>query len=159
MPNTSNDSKITINTRDFGELDIFEDSIIYFPDGLYAFDDIFKYTLICPHDDPLAYPMWLQSIDQPGLCFIVFNPNEIIKDYNYTLSAEEKKILKITEDTSIQCFCISVINDNDYSKTTVNLKCPIIVNVEERIALQIILSDAKYDFRYPLFRDKEENVC
>ena len=43
---------------------------------------------------------------------------------------------------------ISVL-DEDISKSSVNLRCPLAVNAETKQAMQIILDDGQYAFKQP----------
>ena len=58
-----------VKTRDFGEINISEDEILEFPEGVYAFEDDHRFVLISPCGEN-KYPMWLQSLDNENVCFI-----------------------------------------------------------------------------------------
>ena len=51
-----------------------------------------------------------------------------------------------------QCLSIAVVPE-DYKKTTVNMKCPIVINSDENLAAQVILPE-KYEIRLPIYVDK-----
>ena len=48
-------------------------------------------------------------------------------------------VLNITEDSPYRCLAVAIVPE-DYKKTTINLRCPIIINTNERRAAQVILS-------------------
>ena len=81
-----------IKTRDFGEEEISEEVMIDFPNGVYAFEENHRFVLLSPCGEN-KYPMWLQSVDDQNLCFIVFDPREFVPDYSVELDAETKKLL------------------------------------------------------------------
>jgi flagellar assembly factor FliW len=142
---------ITIETRDFGGAEIDETKIINFPEGLPGFETDKRFALLSPLGDGI-YPMWLQSADNPGTCFIVFNPFEVTK--SYTLSeAQLEQELGVVEDTAVGVFCLSIIPER-YADTTINLQCPVIVNLDTLTAKQLIL-ETEYPVRYPLFTAKD----
>ena len=141
-----------INTRDFGEINIFEKEIINFSEGIFAFEDSHKFVLIAPCGEN-KYPMWLQSIDNSSLCFIVYNPLEFVDDYSVSIDLDTKKILEINKDTEVDFLVIAVI-PQDYEDTTVNLKSPIVVNSATSIAAQIIAAE-QYPIRFPIFKKEE----
>ena len=58
MNNTAG-NKITIQTRDFGQQEILEEDIIYFPNGIFAFENCKRFVLFSPLGDE-ASPMWLR---------------------------------------------------------------------------------------------------
>lgn len=140
-----------IMTRDFGLINVEEDKIFNFPTGIFAFEDCRQFALISPLGENV-YPMWLQSTENVTPCFIVFDPATIDGAYRITLNSSEKKLLKINDDTNIRCLSIAVVPE-DYKKTTVNMKCPIVINADERIAAQVILPE-KYEIRLPIYVEK-----
>lgn len=141
-----------IKTRDFNEVSITEESIINFPEGLYGFEDHRKFALIAPSGEN-KFPMWLQSIDELNPCFIVFDPLSVKDDYGVDISPREQEILELEDKDDIRCVVIAVIPD-DYTKATVNLKCPVLINIKKNIGMQIILDD-ELSIREPLFKKKE----
>lgn len=109
--------------KGLGTIEIEEDYIINFPEGLFAFEELKKFVLISPLGEN-TYPMWLQSAEKP--CFIVYNPFEISKDYSPVLSENDKKAIEYSEGDNIVYFAIAVV-PSDYKNTTVNLKSPIVM--------------------------------
>ena len=143
---------IKINTRDFGETEISESAVFSFPTGVFAFEDDRKFALLSPLGDD-TYPMWLQSMDRPELCFIVFDPSLIDESYQVTLNPGEKRILNLKEGDEIRCLAIAKVPE-DFRQTTVNMKSPIVINPETNTALQVILP-LDYPFRHPIYESGE----
>ena len=140
-----------IMTRDFGKIEVDDNKIFTFPSGLFAFEDFHSFALISPLGEGV-YPMWLQCTDSITPCFIVFDPELIDGSYSITLNSSEKKLLKIKDDSKVRCLSIAVVPE-DYKKTTVNMKCPIVINTEENLAAQVILPE-KYEIRLPIYVEK-----
>lgn len=141
-----------INTRDFGEIDISPDEVISFPNGIYAFEDDHRFVLISPCGEN-KYPMWLQSLDNENLCFIVFDPRDFAADYSVTPDSEALEALGAENGFAPDYLVIAVIPD-EYVNTTVNMKSPIVVNSEKRTAVQIIAQES-YPIKYPAFKKEE----
>lgn len=141
-----------INTRDFGEIDISPDEVISFPNGIYAFEDDHRFVLISPCGEN-KYPMWLQSLDNENLCFIVFDPRDFAGDYSVALDGETLEALGAESGFAPDYLVIAVIPD-EYVNTTVNMKSPIVVNSEKRTAVQIIAQES-YPIKYPAFKKEE----
>lgn len=137
-----------INTRDFGEVDISEEQLIHFPDGIYAFEDAKNFALYAPREN--QYPMWLQCVDSLKPCFIVFDPELFSPDYEVELDVSEKTMLKINDASNLKVLCIAHVPE-DFRETTVNMKSPIVVNQDERLAMQVILSK-NYSYRQPIYK-------
>ncbi len=140
-----------IETRDFGEVEIDENSIINIPNGIIGFEDVKRYTLLSPLGED-TFPMWLQAVDAKTPCFVVYDPMHIYSDYSFAISDEEQELLKIDENAPYRCLAVAIVPD-DYRKTTINLRCPIVVNTKDNIAMQIMLDE--YDFKCPVYFEEE----
>lgn len=138
-----------INTRDFGELEIDERTIYQIPGGILGFEEFKRYTLISPLGED-TFPMWFQCVDAPQPCFVVYDPTKFYPDYKFEISDEEQEALKIDETVPYRVLTVAIVPD-DYKKTTINLRCPLVINLRDNLAAQIILED--YDFKYPIYED------
>lgn len=147
---------VKVNTRDFGEIEVAEEKIFHFPNGLFAFEDCHSFALISPLGEDV-YPMWLQSTVDTVPCFIVFDPAKIDGAYKVSLSKAEQSLLKLNKDTTAQCLAIAVVPE-DYTMTTVNMKCPIVINHEQKLAAQVILPD-DYNIRLPIYVEEGAGKC
>ena len=139
-----------IVTRDFGEVDIDESTIITIPKGIIGFDDTKRYTLLSPLGED-TFPMWLQAVDSLEPCFVVYDPWQIYPDYKFEIDDEMQSVLKVEEGDGVRLLAVAIVPD-DYKKTTINLRCPIIINTKNSIAGQTILED--YDFKYPVYSEE-----
>lgn len=137
-----------IKTRDFGEEEISEEVIIDFPNGVYAFEENKRFVLLSPCGED-KYPMWLQSVDYPNLCFIVFDPREFVPDYSVELDKETKELLK-ADGAELDLLCMAVVPD-EYINTTLNLKSPIVINSEAKKGVQVIAAE-NYPLKFPAFK-------
>jgi flagellar assembly factor FliW len=150
-----------INTRDFGEVDVPEEELITFPEGLFAFEDRREFALISPLGEEV-YPKWLQSAEDVAPCFIVFDPHAIDPDYVVELEPYEEKLLKLDSksadinNNNMKVLVIATV-PNDFKKTTLNMKAPIVVNENDLLAAQIILQD-DYEFRFSLYNEFTEQL-
>ncbi len=137
-----------IKTRDFGEEEISGEVIIDFPNGVYAFEENKRFVLLSPCGED-KYPMWLQSVDNPNLCFIVFDPREFVPDYSVELDKETKELLK-ADGAELDLLCMAVVPD-EYINTTLNLKSPIVINSETKKGVQVIAAE-NYPLKFPAFK-------
>lgn len=141
---------MNIITRDFGEQEVDEGKIIDFPEGIIGFEDAKQYALLSPLGDGV-FPMWLQAVGSKEPCFVVYDPMEIYSDYKFEISDEEQAMLRIDENSPYRCLAVAIVPE-DYRKTTINLRCPIVVNTKDRIAAQIILEE-HFDFKAPVYEE------
>lgn len=151
--NNENREAITIHTRDFGDQEVFLDEIIVFPKGLFAFENAKRFALLSPLGDENS-PMWLQNVDEIAPCFIVFKPVELFESYSPEIDEEDLAVIKLEDGEEIEYLSIAVIPE-DYKKTTINLKSPIIINRNKRIAVQAILQQ-NYELKFPIYKTIEE---
>lgn len=146
-----------ISTKDFGNVEINENDIIYFPHGLYGFADYHRFALLYDKKKNENNPfMWLQSIDKDGPRFVVIDPMKFFSDYNaYSDSAADSISLKNREDLRI--LSIATVTKNA-KEVYINLKCPITINARDNIAEQTVLDSDSYPIRYYIYK-KEEEQC
>ena len=135
-----------ISTRDFGEVEIQEENIYHFSQTIFGFDEIKDYTIL--HDKEFGDGVvWLQSIQNPDLCFILIDPIGLSADYFPVLPVGSDKLLG---EGDCYCWVIAVIPQS-VKDSTVNLKSPIFLNSQNHLAAQIILEN-DYPIRFPLMK-------
>jgi flagellar assembly factor FliW len=131
-----------INTEKFGDIEFEENAIINFSEGILGFPENKKYILL--NADEGSPFKWLQSLEDMGLTFLLIDPFTFKPDYKVELSESVKEELggiKSKEDYVV--FVIVVIH-KDPAESTANLLGPIILNIKNQQAKQIVLSDFNY---------------
>lgn len=144
---------LLIQTTDFGQLEITEESILFFPKGLFGFEQINQYVLLhydLKGDSPI---MCLQSIGGE-VSFTVVDPFYFVPEYTPTLSAEELKMLQVQDRSQLRFLAVAVIGDS-LEKTVMNLKSPVVLNPANHLGMQIILTEGDYAQRHPLFSSED----
>ena len=135
-------------TRLFGTIDIDEDKIIHFEDGIIGFPFMKDFTLIKDEEDGEASIMWLQSMDEVQFAMPVMEPLKVLGSYNPTINDDLLTSIGITEANT---FCLVTITvPPEIEKLTVNLKAPIIINTDNNKACQIIVED-DLEIKYPIY--------
>jgi len=147
---------VEINTNAFGKIAIEDDKIIRFEQGILGFPDLKDFTLIFNIEKGVESSIkWLQSLDEPNFAMPVMNPNLVLEDYQPMFDMEVLKPLgKHPEEVEL-LMLVTVTVPKDITKITVNLKAPIIINVEERRAVQLISDNDAYSIKYAIY-DKLE---
>ena len=141
-----------ITTAYMGEVEINPSQIIKFEHGLPGFEDEKEFTQL-PLSEESAYQV-LQSVKTAGLAFIITSPYTIIADYNFDLEDSVIQALNIKSADQVAVFVIVSLKDT-LENSTVNLKAPIVLNVENQKAKQMIL-DEDYSIRHQLIGEKKE---
>lgn len=145
----------TIDTRDFGRMELDENEFIDFRSPIYGYEHLKRFALLSD-DEAGEGLVWLQSVDQPDVCFILIGPEVLGIEYEPVLPEEASTLLAL-EGSSPVYQLITVVPE-DFKNTTVNLKSPIVINPANRFAAQVIL-DTDYPIRMPLFAGKEDEGC
>ena len=70
-----------IDTRNFGKIEIEEEKVISFPDGIPGFQDEKRFVIINNPDKENPF-QWLQSVNNPNLAFVIINPFFIKPNYD-----------------------------------------------------------------------------
>jgi len=131
-----------IRTRDFGEVEISEAEIYHFTQPLFGFEEFADYVIL--QDDEIGDNIiWLQSVQEDGLCFILMDPSGMSPMFDPQLPVGSEKLLGEGD-----CFCwaVAVVPEN-FKDTSVNLKSPIFINMQSRLAAQIML-ESDYPVRF-----------
>ena len=131
-----------VNTRLFGEIDIADDKIIEFPDGIIGFPDLTKFTLIYDKDENQKSRslMYLQSMDEPQFAMPVVMPNDIFPDYNPTINDDLLEDIGDLTPTNTYVL-VTITVPQDITKMTVNLKGPFVINTDTLKGVQLMVED------------------
>ena len=152
-----------IETRAFGEVDIDPAKIIRFENGIIGFPDLNSFALIHDSDQgDNAGIRWMQSIEEPGFAMPVMDPLIVSPNYNPEVDDEILKPIGEIDPEEILVL-VTVTVPKDLKKMSVNLRAPIVINVTERKAVQIILEDDSYKVKFPIYdildSRKKEATC
>src|SRR4029077_20380531 len=99
------------------------------------------------------YFFWLQSVDEPNLAFVVTDPSIFFKDYEVPIREETQADLELTNVDFAQVF---VICNKVDEWLTGNLLGPIVVNAQNRLAQQGVLTEKSGTTRQPLLKLQAE---
>ncbi len=145
-----------VKTRHFGEIDLDENKIINFPEGILGFENCKNYTLLYDNEGEERPDIsWLQSLEEPALAIPVISPFLVKEDYNPEVEDELLKPLgEINMDNIVVLVSITV--PNDITQMSANLKAPFIMNAETKRGCQIIVENADYEIKYRFYDRLEE---
>lgn len=138
---------MNINTKYFGELSYTQEEIITFANGIFGFEENKQYLLIRFEEENSGL-LCLQNLEDMNLAFIVVNPFCFSGDYAPQLPEKELEKIGSPATEAILCYNICVFNE-DMKKSSVNLRCPLLINGDSRQAIQVVLEDERYSFKQP----------
>jgi flagellar assembly factor FliW len=145
---------LKIKTTRFGTIDIEEEKMIKMPFGILGFPDKKKF-IILQHQENSPF-FWYQSVDDPGLAFVITDPFLFIPDYKIDLEVTLKEMSWNGDGNSryLNLFIVVNIPRGMPHKMTGNFIGPILVNDKVYQAVQIVLSNSPYTHKFPLFKKK-----
>jgi flagellar assembly factor FliW len=149
----------TCETRYFGTISYHETSVIVFPAGLPGFPQSRRFL---PVEDSAHLPLlFLQSLDDPQLCFLSLPVALVDPAYRLKMSAEDLALVGFDRlpalETEAQCLVIVAVAED--GRATVNLLAPVVINRATAQAVQAVRDDMVYACRHPLARAGEASLC
>ena len=143
-----------IETSRFGAVTFNSSDVIKFVKPILGFNELSEYIIISrPESEPFK---WLQSLDDPKVCFVIVDPRLVVNQYTIDVPAYDIKILKGSEkQEDYQTYVIVTVPKGRPEQISVNLQGPIVLNVKRLTALQMILNNPEYDIRYSIFENKQ----
>lgn len=136
-----------VNTSRFGTMDIQEENILTFTQGIPGFEQLQRYVLIQPDADvPFCF---FQSVDDESLAFIIIDPFLFYPDYDFQLPENVQEELSIESEKDVKIWSIVSVPES-FNDATVNLMAPLVVNLELMLGKQVILHDSDYRTKHRL---------
>ncbi len=137
----------TIPTELFGALDIAEEHIIEFSEGILGFPACRGWVLI---DGAKPGTAWLQSVEYGPLVFLLADPFVFYDGFTADLSHNDLRRLEATNAGEIAVFAIVTLPASRAGEATANLHGPILVNVHSRRGAQVVLGESSWSVRQPI---------
>lgn len=142
-----------IDTKYFGEIEIDNDKIIHFENGIMGFEEYKDFTLLYDSEtEKKPFFSWLQCVTEKSLAFPVVNPLNVIKDYNPVVEDALLEPLGELKDEDIVLLVFATIPKN-VKDASVNMKAPVIVNAANGKAIQVILEKGDYKIKHKIIED------
>ena len=140
-----------IQTKIFGEIEIADDKIITFENGIIGFPELKRFALL--HDEEKGTNVgirFLQSLDEPGFAMPVMDPLVVKPDYDPEVNDELLAAAGNINENNILVLGTATI-PGDLTQMSVNLQGPFVINVEEHKACQIIVENGDYPVKFPIY--------
>lgn len=138
-----------INTRDFGIVQVEDDAVYEFADGLYGFEDEKKFAVFQKPFDEVSF-LYLQSVQNIDPCFLVFEPWDLHPDYQPILTSDDMEACEV-ETIDDLIFLVIATVPSSIRELSINIKSPVVLNPKTRKAKQVILKNTDYAVRYQPF--------
>ncbi|MBM4011792.1 MAG: flagellar assembly protein FliW [Planctomycetota bacterium] len=124
-----------ITTTRFGRIDVDAADVIRFPSGLPGLEDCREWALLADAgNDALG---WLQSTTRGEVAVAVVSPRRFVPEYQVRIPRSELTPLAIADMRQAQ---VVVVVGQNGTNLTLNLKAPIVINLEARTGRQVVAS-------------------
>ncbi|MGI5935636.1 MAG: flagellar assembly protein FliW [Oscillospiraceae bacterium] len=135
-----------IETAHFGVVEIDDNKVLFFENGLPGLEDDKRFALLSKEESrPIN---WFQSLDHREIALPVMDPFLVCPDYAFDIPQADVNALEIKQVDDVYVLSVLVIPRSE--GITINLAAPIVINVRNNRGKQIILDDKKYSVRVPI---------
>ncbi|SFK79532.1 flagellar assembly protein FliW [Brevibacillus centrosporus] len=121
---------------------------LFFEDGLPGFPEMQFFKISKEETDVPFFQM--QSTEDVNIGFWLADPFVFLPDYQFDLPDYAKAALRLDEEEA-SVAVLNMITLREKGQVTINLKAPIVINRNNRMAKQVILNEESYLLRHPLF--------
>jgi flagellar assembly factor FliW len=130
-----------VETTRFGPLEIADDEVVQFPEGLIGFENCTRYAIVDRQQDKPVW--WLQSLDLPAVAFILTDPADVVPQYRPQIGPTELEELGLSSLEEAELHVMLVVAKQ--TKTiTANLLGPLVINPHTRVGKQVVLYNSGY---------------
>ena len=138
-------------TKLFGKVNVEDDKIIEFPEGILGFPELKKFALLYDNEKNTAGGFnFLVSIEEPAFMMPVVPALVVEPGYSPKFTEDiEASIGKLTEDNALVLVTMTI--PSDVTKMTVNLNAPIVINADSKKGIQSVIGNEDYDVKYPIY--------
>ena len=129
-----------VMTKAKGRIDIPEERMLTIPEGLFGFEQYTKFALCDSDYEPF---LWLQSLEDMNLAFLIVDP--FLISSNYETDIDDESLSKIGIESPEDIIIMTIVTvPQDGSAITANFQGPLVINKKNRKCMQVILSDNRW---------------
>jgi len=138
------------DTRLFGALEYEESWVVSFPFGLPGFEQETRFVLLeRPEWSPVVF---LQSLLHAPLCFLAAPIAVLDPSYSVSVTWEDLERLGLRNEEQpipgLQVLSLALLCAPENGPWTANLLAPVVINLQTRIAVQAVRTDARYSHQH-----------
>ncbi|MEI7473182.1 MAG: flagellar assembly protein FliW [bacterium] len=138
-----------INTEKFGEIEINENLTFEFIAPIIGYEHLNKFALV--DHMPESPFKWLQSLEDEKIAFPVTCAGFFGLDYEFIMPEDEVKKLELTNAENLLTLNIVCIPSGHPENATINLLGPLVINMDNKKAMQVVLINSSFSAKQRLF--------
>ncbi len=127
-----------IETTRFETVAIEPEDILFFRHGIFGFEKCRHWVLLA--DTANRAVAWLQSIQRPDLAVPVVSPRRFLPDYQVRIDPADVSGLDL--ESADQAYVLAIVG-RDSDSLTLNLRAPIVINLDQKTGMQLITTDSQ----------------
>jgi flagellar assembly factor FliW len=144
-----------ISTTRFGKIELKDQEAIEFPEGILGFSHLRRFAIIDDPNDEIF--LWLQSCEDAGIAFPILEPELFTTSYPARLTKHDLEAIRASAQSKLQYYIIVTI-PQDPRLMSANLKAPIVIHLEGKVARQCVLQDNDLNIREPIFSTLQQRL-
>jgi len=132
-------------------MDYDESAVIEFPHGLPGFENRKRFlALEQSQQKPLVF---LQNLEDPGLCFVALPVGAVDPHYELQMTDADRQLAGFESGRDIrlgeEAIGLAILTITE-TGVTANLLAPIVINLQNRKAVQAIAPEMRYSHQTPV---------
>ncbi|MFZ5979324.1 MAG: flagellar assembly protein FliW [Candidatus Zixiibacteriota bacterium] len=136
-----------VKSMKLGQLEVPDDKLITMERPILGFENLKRFCLV--EIEEMVPFLWLQSVEEPAISFLVVNPRVFFPDYKIEINPKEIAELRVAQVASVETYVVVTLNRRP-EDITANLQGPILINTENSLAKQLILVNSDYHVRHSI---------
>ncbi|MFC5700880.1 flagellar assembly protein FliW [Cohnella faecalis] len=135
-------------------IQLLHERVVQFKGSLLGFEELNEFSITAVEEDsPYAY---MQSLQDESIGFLVATPFIFHPDYTFEIEEKDKTLLELKSQEEVAVFNLVTIKE-PFTQSTVNLLAPVIINLTNGQARQVVLPPkSNYGTSELLFREIPE---
>ncbi len=125
-----------IETQRFGTLQVEEQELFLFPQGLIGLETLRQWLLVPDPENPAV--AWLQSASRGDRALAMISPRVFVPNYRIHIPAHSLGVLQLRSDH--RTYVLTTLSGRPGAMTT-NLRAPVLINLDRRVGCQVITGD------------------
>lgn len=141
-----------VQTKTLGTVSINDSQKIKFPAGLFGFENYTEFALLEAEYKPF---FWLQSTQDKMLAFLVVDPFLFCPEYEPEIDDHCLEIINVKSPSDVYLLAIVTV-PSDGTPVTANLQGPVVINKENKMAIQAVLSDPRWTTKHNIIEEMKK---
>lgn len=133
----------------FGRIEYAAKDVVQVPGGMPGFKKLSRFLLI--EGEELEPFKFLQSVEEPAICFPLIDPRNVRSDYSLELDSNQRNVLGLSDPKKGLVFSIVTVAEDPVHSTT-NLFAPLVINTANMKGAQVLMLDSDYSVQEPLLK-------